>query len=141
MRKTKVIKQLLNKIDILEIKNKDLEEKNEILQFIVDVGKFPVQFINTGAVQIPFFQNSDRIIRKELYSVKYIDTNGDIKTISLEFLQDPEFKIVKNNVKECVFTVEEYKENPLWFKLYKDKKIVVEIPKPYEYSNNGNISQ
>lgn len=136
MRKSKIIKELKTKIELLHIDNTELKKRNEILQFIVDKGRFPVAFIDTGIVQVPLWNKGDKPARREMYNVEFIDTFGDIKVIQLDFLQDPEFDIKCNDAAGCIFTATEYKSNPKWYKLYKDKRLVVEIPKPYEYSTN-----
>ncbi len=138
MRKSKIIQELYTKIDLLEIEKKELKKKNEVLQFIVDKGKFPVDFVDTGVVQIPLWNNGNKPVRKEMYNVEFLDTYGDIKMIQVDFFNQPEFKIISNDAQGCIFTVIEYKDKIKWYKLYKDKRLVVEIPMPYEYSSNDN---
>ena len=141
MRKTKIIKHLTNEISILENEISTLKEKNDILQFMVDEGKIPVQFFNTGIMEDPIFQpvqKDGRSVRREKHNVRYIDIYGVITITSIGFLHEPIFKIVKNSTKECIFTATEHKKKPVWFKLCKAKRLVVEIPKPYEYDDYNN---
>jgi hypothetical protein len=131
-----------SEIKLLENKKEQLEEENEILRFMVDFGKIPVQIYDTGIIEdFQTVQKDGRIIRRERYNVKYIDVYGVIKTVPVGFFHEPIFKLVKNNAKECIFTATEYRQKPVWYKLCKAKKLVVEIPKPYEYSDNNNNNE
>lgn len=139
MRKTKIIKQLLKEVDFWKYNCNTLRAENELLQFMVSEGKFPVQFYSTGIEESFQEVNKNGVtIRKEKYNVRFIDSYGDIKTTTVGFFHEPILKIVKNNVEECIFTATEDKRKATWFKLCKTKKLVVEIPKPYDYSNNNN---
>ena len=133
MSKKEIIKRLEKENDWLRYLNLEQEKKIEILEFKVEKGANPVEFINTGSVHIifPNSKNEDKgYERNEEYQVKYITTIGDINVISLGFFEVPSFDIITNDENECIFSVGEKGKGLKWFKLFKGRRIVVDIPEP-----------
>ena len=120
MKRKERIKQLERENELLKYLNSDQAKKIEILQFIVNKGKNPVEFVGTGDVHIRL--GCKDYDRSEGYKVKYITIFGDINYLNLGYLSFPEFEIKHNDKMECIFTVRE-KHGRLvrWFKLFKDK--------------------
>lgn len=138
MRKKKKIELLESKIEILNMQKAELEIKNEVLQFIVDKGTFPVDLVYTGYVRFNYFGES-RFYEKE-YEIKFISTYGDISYVKFGMLSSHEFNVVDNNALYCIFTIKQSDEPIKWFKLCKEKKVVLEIPSPHEIGNNNNYN-
>ena len=136
MRKKDLIKKLERENEVLKCLNIDQAKKIEILQFIVDKGRNPVEFVGTGNVQI--YIGSKDYDRCEDYKVKYITVIGDINYLNLGYLSYPKFDVKSNDERECIFTIRE-KQGALvrWFKLFKDRKLVVDIPEPKTLSKEG----
>lgn len=123
MRKKERINYLERELEYKDILIKDKDKKIEILQFIVDNGKHPVLIENTGIKEC----------NGEKYQIKFISTFGDIAYIDIDYFDKPVFKIKSNNNVQCVLSVSD-NEIERWYKLFKDRKIIVEIPKPLQWA-------
>lgn len=133
MRKKEIIKKLERDNELLRLINSEQTRKIEILQFKLDKGENPVEFISTGSMHIVLLDRANKKAyqKSSEFLVKYITPLGDIHCINLGFLACPTFKIKRNNERECIFSICE-NEGPLvrWFKLFKGKMLVVDIPEP-----------
>ena len=129
MRKKEIIESLRRENELLRYLNGEQEKEIEILEFKVKNGANPVDFFDTGDIRIMLGKNDQG--RCEGYKVKYITVMGDMDYLSLGYLSAPRFEIKRNDKRECIFTICENNSLMLrWFKLFKDRKIVVEIPEP-----------
>lgn len=126
--KKQVMKILKNEVSLLKYELAEKDRHIEILEFVISNGKHPVQFFINGFTSVGV--NKDNL---EGYSVKYINAYGDIQTTEIGYFFDPIFDIASNDNTSCIFKVKDPGEKEIWYKLFKDKKLVVDIPRPAEW--------